>query len=180
MISSIRTIIFLLIAIFSAYPAELSANESQRDASLIRAAIVYNIAKYVTWPTTGKNSNSNFIIGILANNSTVQSWRNLNGKTIYGRTVEVRRIVDLEELSQCQLIFIDTSEKKNLTRILAIASDYPVLTISEIEDFSRYGGMIALSVINNHMAFSINLKRARSVNLALSSNILKLATEVIK
>ena len=175
-----RILLFILIAVIFSLAAVLHAEEQQLNEQQIKSAIIYNIARYVTWPATTLNNGQSFTVGIFGQGHNVSQWGGLQGKTVYGRKINVRRFTDLDELANCQLVFIESSERKNVLRILAILKDYSVLTISEIEGFSHYGGMIALRVVNNRMTFEINLKSARASGLDISSNLLKLATEVIK
>ena len=54
----------------------------------------------------------------------------------------------------------------------------PILTVSDIDDFARAGGMIGLVEAEQRIRFDINLATARQANLKLSSQLLKLATIV--
>lgn len=172
--------LFFLCALFLTYGTVLYAEELQLNEQQIKSAIVYNIARYVTWPTASLNTGAVFTIGILSQGHPVPAWNSLHGKTIHGHKISVRRFTDLDELTNCQLVFIESSERKNLSRILMSLKEYSILTISDIDGFSHNGGMIALQIINNRMTFEINLKSARAAGLTVSSNILKLASEVIQ
>ncbi len=180
MISRTRIYLFILITAVFLHAAVLHAEDQQLSEQQVKSAIVYNIARYVTWPTSILDNGQSFTVGIFGQGRNLSQWVGLNGKTVHGRKITVRRFTDLDELINCQLVFIESSERKNVLRVLAALKDYSVLTISEIEGFSHYGGMIALHVVNNRMTFEINLKSARTSGLDISSNLLKLATEVIK
>lgn len=180
MTSTARTFLFLIIALFFPHTAVPHAEELQLNEQQVRSAIVYNIARYVTWPASPASDNTVFTIGIFGQGHTTSAWSTLQSKTVQGHKISVRRFTDLDELTNCQLVFIEQSERRNLPRILAELKDYPVLTISEIEGFSHYGGMITLRIINNRMTFEVNLKSARASGLTISSNILKLAAEVLQ
>lgn len=171
---------FLMLIVSFSFPTKLRAEEIQPNDLHLRSAIVYNIAKYVTWPKAGENENKYFTIGVYGLSNSTREWSNLEGKFLHGKNIKVRRVVDIEELSTYQIIFIDSDDRKNILKILEAAREYPILTISTSNGFSTYGGMITLRVINNHMAFDVNLKSLRAAGLNISSNVLKLATEVIK
>lgn len=175
-----RIHLFVLITALFSHAAFLHAEDKQLSEQQLKSAIVYNIARYVTWPASALNNGQSLTVGIFGQGRNVSEWGGLQGKTVHGRKITVRRFTDLDELVNCQLVFIESSERKNVLRILAALKGYSVLTISEIEGFSHYGGMIALRLVNNRMTFEINLKSARASGLDISSNLLKLSTEVIK
>lgn len=171
--------IVTFIACFS-YAGTLHSEELQLNEQQIKPAIVYNIARYVTWPSTGLNGNTEFSIAVFGHGRAVSSWSTLHGKSLQGRKITVRRTTDIDELTNCQIVFIESSERKNVPRVLAALKEYPVLTVSEIDGFSRSGGMITLRIVNNRMEFEVNLKGARNAGLSISSNVLKLAVDVIQ
>ncbi len=177
---AIRTFLLLLLVAQLFRSVELHAEELQLNELQLKPAIVYNIARYVTWPVSTNASHLEFTIGIYGQGRNTSMWNSLNGKSLQGRKISVRRFSDLDEIVNCNLLLIESSERKNILRILAAVKDYPVLTISEIDGFSHNGGMFTLHVINNRMAFEINLKSARASGLTISSNILKLAIEVLQ
>lgn len=176
---STRIFLVILLGAFFASAAVLYAEELQLNEQQLKAAFVFNIARYVTWPTTPHESQL-FTVGVIGQGRNSSSLGSLQGKTIHGRKIVVQSITDLDEVTNCQLVFIETSERKNIYRILSTLKDYPVLAISEIDGFSQYGGIITLRVVSNRMTFEVNLKSARASGLIISSNLLKLATEVIK
>lgn len=171
-------LLVVLAALFLTHPVVLNAEDLQLNEQQIKSAIVFNVARYVTWPASSLSAGSAFTIGILGQSHTISAWNSLHGKTIHGRSISVRRSSDLDELLNCQLVFIEQSERKKLSRILTALKEYPILTVSDIDAFSHSGGMIGLQIVNNRMSFEINLKSARAAGLTISSNILKLASDV--
>lgn len=174
----LRTFLFMLLTLCFSQAHSACAEEKQISEQQVKSAIVYNIARYVTWPVAVHGDNTLFTIGIFGQG--VSAWGTLPGKMLSGRKIVVRRITDIDDLVNCQIVYIDSSEKKNLPRILTVLKEIPVLTISEIEGFSHSGGMIALRVINNRIKFDVNLKSTRASGLDISSNLLRLASEVVK
>lgn len=175
-----RTFFLSVISAILFHATVLHAESLQFDEHHIKPAIVFNIARYVIWPTTSAANNASFIIGIYGHSPKGSEWRSLQGKTLQGEKILVKQITDLDELTDCRLVVIETSERSQLPAILEVLKGQPVLTVSDIEGFANKGGMIALHIINNRMTFDINLKSANSSELAISSNLLKLADKVIK
>jgi hypothetical protein len=180
MIFVLRT--FFVLTFFACFSSAivLHAEDLQPDEQKIKPAIVFNIARYVTWPVSVLNDSTDFTIGIYGHGRTALSWGTLHGKVLHGHKVTVRRTSDPEELQNCHIVFIESTERKNVPRILAVLKEFPVLTVSDIDGFSHSGGIITLRTVNNLMKFEVNLKSARTSGLSISSNILKLAIEVIQ
>jgi hypothetical protein len=54
----------------------------------------------------------------------------------------------------------------------------PMLTIGDIDDFARRGGIVQMFVENGKLRFDINLEVAKRSRLQLSSKLLVLAAHV--
>jgi hypothetical protein len=51
--------------------------------------------------------------------------------------------------------------------------------VGDLADFADQGGMIGLTMEESHVRFQINMVAARRAHLKLSSQLLKVATQVI-
>jgi hypothetical protein len=143
----------------------------------MKAAYLYNFAKFVEWPATALPADdSPLIIGVLGDDpfdgfldSTVRNRR------IGGHPLEVRRIKKLQEAKACQILFISGSEKKRWPEISAALAGGAVLTVSENWDgFTADGGMIYLFMEGSRVRFDINNDAARRDGLKISSKLLLL------
>jgi len=99
-------------------------------------------------------------------------------KTVDSHPVEVRHLPTLTGLDRCHIMFIGRAEQGRFKTVLAKLARLPVLTVSDIGDFARTGGMIGLVEADQRIRFDINLTTARQANLKLSSQLLKLASIV--
>ena len=73
------------------------------------------------------------------------------------------------------MLYIGASSEQNFTEILKMVRNKPILTISEIDNFARSGGIIELNHQKGQTSIIINLETARTSNLELSSRLLMLA-----
>lgn len=143
-----------------------------------KAAFILNVARYVTWPRT-LSGGETFTIGILGKQAGSVSVEDLKSRTVQGKRVVVRVSQDIDDLRECRIVFIDTSERRHLSKALHALRGEPVLTMSDSDGFSRLvGGMLCLQVVNGRITMSINLTNARAAGLDISSQLLKLAAEV--
>jgi hypothetical protein len=120
------------------------------------------------------------MIGILGKGPLAHEWQSISGKSLNGMKLRVIKSNDVDELLDCQIVVIEETSPHKLSRILLLLRHYPVLTIGDSPVFISSGGSLNMTLLNSHISFSINLAQARAVGLDISSNLLKLAAEVIK
>lgn len=143
----------------------------------IKAAMVFNFAQFVQWPTNAlASTNSPFVIGILGADPFGRTIDQLTaGETIQGRPMVVRRLNTIEETVHCHILFVSQSEANNWSRVRGYLNNAPVLTVSDLDRFARRGGMIRLMMDQNRVKFRINRAAAKEAGLELSSKLLRLA-----
>jgi hypothetical protein len=154
-----------------------------RDERAVRAAYVYNLIRYVEWPSQGKE----LTIGLAGDAATGDVMEKLlNGRTSDGQTIRVVRTPSDEEAQKCSVLYVaDTPAagltvemRKTLDRTLERVKGKSVLTVGETEEFARAGGMIALVNSGDHIQIEVNLEAAQSAGIRISSRVLNLATIV--
>jgi hypothetical protein len=89
-----------------------------------------------------------------------------------------RRITKPQEALSCRILFIGSSEDRQLKGILAALDGAGILTVSDMPQFSQRGGMIEFTLEGNKVRFEVNLTTAEDAGLTLSSELLKVATTV--
>jgi hypothetical protein len=148
---------------------------AEREYAL-KAAVLYHIIEYVEWPKESlSNQPPSIQIGLLGEIPFAEAIEVLNGKTLQGRKLVVKRIARLQDAGSCQVIFIGASEKSRMSDIVAELKSRPVLTVSEVEGFAERGGMVNLVADKNHVNMEINREVASQARLSISSQLLKLA-----
>lgn len=144
----------------------------------IKAAFIYNFARFVDWPPGAfAQKNSPMVIGVLGKNDFGDSLgQTINGKAIKGHPLQFNVFDSVAEVTNCQVLFISTSEKSRLTKILAHLQGTSTLTVTEnTDDFIGDGGMINLLIVDNKVRFQINNQAAQKAGLIISSKLLSLA-----
>lgn len=142
----------------------------------VKAAFLFNFAQFIDWPPNAfTNTNAPICIGILGTDPFGESLdETVRDETIHGRTLVVRRSRKIEDLKDCQMIFVCRSEKKNLDEIFAALKGKPVLTVGETEGFAERGGGINFYRDGNKVRFEINPAVTRQNGLRVSSELLSL------
>jgi hypothetical protein len=154
------------------------AQESQPTEYQIKAAFLFNFAKFVEWPPAAfAEATSPMVIGILGENPFGGDLeRTIQNKTINNRSIVIKQLHSLAEATNCQVLFISTSEKKRLAEIFDGLRGTSVLTVGETDRFTETGGMINFVAEGNKIRFQINEVAAESAGLKISSKLLSLAS----
>ncbi len=147
----------------------------------IKAAFLYNFAKFVEWPADAfSDSRAPIVVGIVGEDPFGASLDAMVfGKSVNGRGLVVKRVSEGPELRSCHILFISSSRQKHLARILEILKDSGVLTVGEADRFTTSGGAIRFVLDENKVRFEINLDATGRARLKLSAKLLALARRVI-
>jgi hypothetical protein len=163
------------------WPLCLAAQSSPYTLYQLKALYLFNFAKYTEWPKEAfPDANSPFVLGILGQDPFRSDIDIIKGKTIKGRKLEIRKLRSVEEVKDCHLLFISSSETNNLPQILGALDHAHILTIAEADGFIEQNGMINLvpeqkSPGTQVVGFEINQAAAEKANLKMDTQLLKLA-----
>jgi hypothetical protein len=146
----------------------------------VKAAFLYNFAKFVDWPVEAlPESSTDMILCILGEDPFgTDLEETVQGKLVNGRRLGIKRFKSPSGLKGCHILFISSSEGNRVAEILATLRGASVLTIGEMERFARLGGIINFTMEDNKVRFEINVDAAAQAGLKISSKVLKLATIV--
>jgi hypothetical protein len=153
------------------------AQESQPTEYQIKAAFLFNFAKFVEWPpATFAGATSPIVIGILGENPFHNDLaRMVQNKTVDGHPLEIKELRSPAEATNCHILFISASEKNRLAKILNGLKETSVLTVSEMDHFTESGGMINFVLEEKKIRFQINNDEATRAGLKISSKLMSLA-----
>ncbi len=145
----------------------------------VKAALLYNFAKFVEWPDDSSPQGS-WVIGVLGVDPFGDALEHtMRDKMVRGKKFEIRRFADPDELEDCHILFVSDSEARSLPEILVHLEGRPVLTVSDIDRFARHGGMVSIVEENDRLRFRINVDAAERSKLTISSKMLGLA-DIVK
>jgi len=158
----------------------LPAQQPKPSEYQVKAAYLYNFGRFVKWPArTATGKDDSFAVCVLGQDPFGQTLDStLAGEALDGKPVEVRRISRPQQAGDCRILFISSAEESHLKEILAVLEQGGVLTVSDMADFTRRGGMIQFVLEGGRIRFEINLANAESARLVLSSELLKVAATV--
>jgi hypothetical protein len=163
----------LLLVLPLAAQAESGVSEDE-----IKAAFLFNFVKFVDWPPR-HNSTSVFVLGVRGRDSFAAALEQIvQGKTINGKPLLVRRLSNPQESRACQVVFLAADDKNRAKQFFAALPAEGILTVGEADDFAERGGVIGFVKEANRVRFEINLEAASRAGLRISSRLLQLARVV--
>lgn len=148
------------------------------DEDKVKTALIFKLIKFVSWSDVESYfSKTEFGICVLGGDGFAESLKDLEGRSIKGKAISVKRYQQSRSIGkQCQIVYITSSRKAFLNDILFNLKDKPILTIGDSEDFAKKGGMIRLKKTNNRFGFEINLSSVNRSGLMIAAPLLELAT----
>ena len=148
---------------------------AQQDERAVRAAFVFNLTKYVSWP----EARDRLVIGVIGDGDIGTVLKQvLDGKVSDGRRIAVVLHSAGSELNECDLLYVTGGSPAILRSILNRAGNRAVLTVGDSDKFVRSGGMVGLVRSGDQIQIEVNLEVLRSRRLDMSSKLLNLAVLV--
>jgi hypothetical protein len=165
---------FLLgVAILPAAAQAVAAGEYE-----VKAAFLFNFAKFVEWPSDAFDSPSQpLTICVLGKNPFGSALNEvIAGNTLHGHPFSTRLIAEIRESEDCHILFFPASESKSTRPMLGQVRNPCALTVGEVENFLPGGGMVNFVIQGSRVRFEINPAAVGRSNLRVSSKLLSLAT----
>ncbi|GAA0791734.1 protein of unknown function [Marinobacterium sediminicola] len=157
------------------------ADPQSEKVSLIKAAFVYNMAKFVDWPQNlSIQRQDRFVICYYREDFLGRGFESIQGKKVQQRPVEKRVIDALHRSNSCDVVLIGTSQLQQFHLELDDTLTDPVLTIADLTEpgtrnEDHHHAMINLVRDGKGMGFEVNLNLVTQAGLTISSELLKLA-----
>lgn len=171
-------IVASLMCVFLTLPSAAQTTDGSSSSEyLIKAGFTYNFAKLMEWPTSAfPQPNSPIVIAILGVDpfgGTLDQV--LQGKKVNGRDFEVKHLKWGQDLKDCQILFVSSSERAHFDELFRAIKGLPILTIGEAPGFAQRGGIINFVIEDDKVHFEINVEAAKQDDINISSRLLALA-----
>jgi hypothetical protein len=155
----------------------LTAQAQSSGEYAVKAAFLYNFARFVEWPGEALgNGGSPLLVGVMGDDPFGSSIDQVvAGTNVNGHPIAVNRLRWGQDLRQCHILFISSSEARRLPQILASLRGASVLTVADMERFDQQGGVVRFFIEDGKVRFEINVDAADRAGLRISSKLLALA-----
>jgi hypothetical protein len=170
---ALRPILNACAALVMMLPGVLAADAPTE--SQVQAVFLYNFSRFVEWPSQAFTAPSDpFVIGILGTDPFgARLDEAVRNEQINGHPLAVRRFHSVDEVGNCQILFVDRSESPHLGQILSALDHRSTLTVSQADGAAQRGVMIQFATENNRVRLRINVESARASGLTISSKLLR-------
>jgi len=165
--------IFLIVsshAMFFVPRASSGEGEIPGREHFIKAGFIYNFTKFIKWPKNSINpSRDRFIIAVLGDSPILECLRILarEEKNAGGKKLTIEHFTSLDEIGECQILFISPSMTGRLEEIFKTVEDRPILVIGEAPGFAERGGGVNFFVLENKIRFEFNMNAMDKANLKI-------------
>jgi hypothetical protein len=146
----------------------------------LKSAFIFNFVKFTQWPSDTLPAGA-MITACVVGDPAVGTGlaHTVKGRQLDGRTIAVSIVPPEGPLpASCHLLYVSGLPDRRVAEIVTALRAAPVLTISDIADFAKKGGVVQLFLEAGKMRFSVNLRAAKRMRLQLSSRLLTVATVV--
>jgi len=150
----------------------------QEQEYQIKAVFLEQFTRFIEWPdsSTVSDTSAPFIVAVIGENPFGSILEKTYAKRkIKHKKVEIRTISTPDEIADCHLLFISSSNKKNLPEILSRTRNKPILTVGDTEGFAQEKVLINFYLSGKKVKFEINEKAVHDSGLVVSYMLLSLA-----
>ena len=154
-----------------------SADDKEIHEDEVKAAFVYNFAKFVEWPADKISESINLCI-LGESPLGFSALKAIDGRTAQEKQLVTKLLNKSDELKGCHIVFIAASERNKVAQLLKSAHQQHALTVSDMDRFAKIGGAIGLVKTDEKIRFAINLLAAKDAGLVISSRLLSLTLVV--
>jgi hypothetical protein len=141
----------------------------------LKAVFLFNFAQFVEWPAQAyRDAKAPLVIGVLGVDPFGSFLDQLvRGEKVGDRPLIVRRFQRADDITDCQILFISRSEAATLGQVIGRLKGRSLLTVSDVDTFTRQGGIVRFVTENGKIRLRINLEAAKECELTISSKVLR-------
>ena len=152
------------------------ADAQTATAPELKAAFLYNFAKFVEWPSESMPAGTPLVVCVLGDGAVADALEEtVKGRAIDSHQVTTRRVKIDSSLRTCHVLYVSGVDAKRSLELLEGLGDSAVLTASDFDRFAQLGGVANFFVENGKMRFAVNIESAQRARLQVSSKLLGLA-----
>jgi YfiR/HmsC-like len=158
--------------------APLAAQPSTVAEDDVKAAFLYNFAKYVEWPDAAFPEGA-LRVCVVADAAFAKRVDDIiAGETIEGRPVTREAPSTPDQARSCNILFVGGAEAGRADRLLGAVRGAHVLTVGDTADFLARGGVVTFVREGDRVRFDVNVGEAQRAGLIISSRLLRVARHV--
>lgn len=150
--------------------------QERGSAAVLKAEFIERFTRFIDWPREVLGPGSVFRLCVVGGTPVGTALEQLaHARRFKGHPASYLKVVALDGLASCHLVFIDGSERRRLEDILSRTAGRPILTVGDTDGYSARGVIINFYRSGSRLRFEINIAAALESGLRFRSKLLKLA-----
>jgi YfiR/HmsC-like len=163
-----NTSVFIFsVSLVSFLSASAALAQSQEK---VYALMIVSFAKGIQWPDFP--ANQKFIIGVLGYPPlAAELSASTAASKIGNRSVEIKEYSQVEEISNCQILFVPAYKARQLTQLLSKLGKSPVLIVTNKPDLIQKGSDINFVLNEGKLRYELNSRAIESRGMKISAAV---------
>jgi hypothetical protein len=142
----------------------------------LKAAFIYNFAKFTEWPVEVLPATGTFVMCVVGDTAVGDELeRAVKDRVLAGHSMAVLREASAGPGRVCHVLYVSGVAAGHAPQIVGPLRDLPVLTISDAQGFTELGGIAQFFYERGQLRFSVQNESAKRAHLQISSRLLALA-----
>ena len=144
----------------------------------IKAAFVYNFAKFTEWPANAfADGGAPITVGFVGAASLADTFeKNVVGKNANGRDFAVKRLPTAAGTESCQIVFV--GDPGQIEAVVSAIKGKAILTVGDSDHFAAAGGMIKFVKDGAKISFDLDFTSINAAQLKLDAKLRQIARSV--
>jgi YfiR/HmsC-like len=143
---------------------------------VLKAVFLYNFTKFTEWPADALTPAAPLELCVADDPDVAEALTSLaKGHTLGDHPLTVRRVKPDGALRGCHVLYASGLDRRGCLALLATVIGWPMLTITDNQEFAELGGHVTFFLEHDRIRFSINVGATRRARVTVSSRLLALA-----
>jgi hypothetical protein len=171
----------ILLLLMLVTPMVGAAPEASISEYAEKSEMIVRIARFVNWPDSAfVADNSHLVVCLLQGSPFTDSMADFQGAEVNEHPLEIVSYIKFSDVqSICHVLIVSHLENRKIDSMIVGLGFRPILTIGDSVQFAELGGIIGLQSEAADLSFTVNIESSQRVGLAISAQLLELATAVI-
>lgn len=165
----------LTIVIVGVFMGLLITSSIYAQKAKYQSIFIYNFSKYIKWPEDFNNGK--FVIGVLGQTELSKDLKTMAAqkKETNGLDIEVVEFSSLDDISDCNLIFLTQKFCNQIDAINSKLTGKPTLIVTDKKGMAKGGAVINFVEKDGKIKFELNRSAADKLGLVISGSLTSLA-----
>jgi len=165
----------VVLAVALVLPGGTAAAQSA-SAPAMKAAFLYNFAKFAQWPADALPPGQPLVLCVLDDHEVADALEQMvRAQIVEGHALTLRVVSADGPIRSCHLLYAGGPDSKQAAQLMNTLTGAAVFSVGDRDRFAERGGVAQFFVENDRMRFAINTVAAQRARITLSSKLLSLA-----